>query len=264
MLTMVETQTHYEHLRVAPEATAEEIRESYRRLSARYHPDRHPRHPDAAARIMAVINVAYDVLSDPSRRASYDRSIGLPGARASGPGAGHAPRTARRPPHHGVRAWRAGTEARRRRQVVRRLAAGSLAFVVIAFGGIVWLLGATAPGWGWQQHEGPAIGSLGASGDDTRAGSERRSERHVRPLDAPDGSPWPMFTGELAGHARRYADGDARLVLDNQLGDSDVYAKLLRVTDDGLVCTGSDCLDTVLQLRPPFGWHKPDGLRGVT
>jgi hypothetical protein len=30
------------------------------------------------------------------------------------------------------------------------------------------------------------------------------------------------------------------------------------------MCTGSDYLDTVLQLRPPFAWHQPDGLRGVT
>ena len=29
-------------------------------------------------------------------------------------------------------------------------------------------------------------------------------------------------------------------------------------------CTGSDCLDTVLQLRRPLVWHKPGGLRGVT
>ena len=29
-------------------------------------------------------------------------------------------------------------------------------------------------------------------------------------------------------------------------------------------CTGSDCLDTVLQLRLPFGWHTPDGLQEVT
>ena len=29
-------------------------------------------------------------------------------------------------------------------------------------------------------------------------------------------------------------------------------------------CTASDCLDTLLQLRPPFAWHKPDGLQGVT
>jgi hypothetical protein len=29
------------------------------------------------------------------------------------------------------------------------------------------------------------------------------------------------------------------------------------------ICTGSDCLDTVLQLRRPSAWHKPDGPRGV-
>jgi uncharacterized protein YyaL (SSP411 family) len=29
-------------------------------------------------------------------------------------------------------------------------------------------------------------------------------------------------------------------------------------------CTGSDCLDTLLQLRPPFARHKPGGLQGVT
>jgi len=31
-----------------------------------------------------------------------------------------------------------------------------------------------------------------------------------------------------------------------------------------LLCTGSNYLDTVLQLRLPFAWHRPDGLRGVT
>ena len=38
---------------------------------------------------------------------------------------------------------------------------------------------------------------------------------------------------------------------------------VLRRPHDTL-CTGSHCLDTVLQLRPPFGRHTPDGLRGVT
>ena len=28
-------------------------------------------------------------------------------------------------------------------------------------------------------------------------------------------------------------------------------------------CTGSHCLDTVLQLRRPFAWHKPGGLHRV-
>lgn len=38
----------------------------------------------------------------------------------------------------------------------------------------------------------------------------------------------------------------------------------LRRINQGAACTGSDCLDTLLQLRPPFAWHRPDGLQGVT
>jgi glutamin-(asparagin-)ase len=34
--------------------------------------------------------------------------------------------------------------------------------------------------------------------------------------------------------------------------------------DDKYDCTGSDCLDTVLQVRLPLAWHRPDGPRGVT
>ena len=54
--------------------------------------------------------------------------------------------------------------------------------------------------------------------------------------------------------------------------DPDFFANIKFVTDlqetqDNMQifieCTGSDCLDTVLQLRLPFAWHKPDGLRRV-
>jgi len=38
----------------------------------------------------------------------------------------------------------------------------------------------------------------------------------------------------------------------------------LGMSQSRISCTGTDYLDTVLQLRPPFAWHKPDGLRGVT
>jgi hypothetical protein len=31
--------------------------------------------------------------------------------------------------------------------------------------------------------------------------------------------------------------------------------------EPNIACTGPDYLDTVLQLRPPFAWHKPNGLR---
>ena len=44
---------------------------------------------------------------------------------------------------------------------------------------------------------------------------------------------------------------------------SEVFGKL-DVVKFSLTCTASDCLDTLLHLRPPFAWHKPDGLQGVT
>lgn len=71
---MAQAQDHYEVLQVHPSAHADVIHAAYRRLALLYHPDRNP--SAEAARIMARINVAYEVLSDPQRRAEYDRERG--------------------------------------------------------------------------------------------------------------------------------------------------------------------------------------------
>ena len=47
------------------------IRKAYLRKARRSHPDLHPDDPDASER-MAALNIAYDTLSDPTRRARYD------------------------------------------------------------------------------------------------------------------------------------------------------------------------------------------------
>jgi molecular chaperone DnaJ len=57
---------------VAPTATTDEIRQAYRGLARRLHPDRAG--PASSAR-MAVVNQAWFVLSDPGRRAIYDASL---------------------------------------------------------------------------------------------------------------------------------------------------------------------------------------------
>ena len=61
----------YATLGVAPSATTEEIKRAYRKLARQYHPDRNPGDADAEARFKEV-QVAYDTLSDPQRRAEYD------------------------------------------------------------------------------------------------------------------------------------------------------------------------------------------------
>jgi energy-coupling factor transporter ATP-binding protein EcfA2 len=44
----------------------------------------------------------------------------------------------------------------------------------------------------------------------------------------------------------------------------DAHAWCQNMTREALMCTGSDYLDTVLQLKPPFAKHRLGGLRGVT
>src|SRR5258705_6576487 len=64
-------QTPYEVLGVKPDASADDIRKAYRKLAKQFHPDLNPGKPEAEARFKAV-SAAYDLVSDPDRRARYD------------------------------------------------------------------------------------------------------------------------------------------------------------------------------------------------
>jgi len=61
---------YYQLLQITSAATFDEVHKAYRSLALQYHPDRNPR-PDAAA-TMVLLNEAYAVLSEPSRRREYD------------------------------------------------------------------------------------------------------------------------------------------------------------------------------------------------
>jgi curved DNA-binding protein CbpA len=62
----------YKLLQVDPEADIEIIQVAYRKLAQRYHPDVVP--GPEAARLMAELNAARDLLADPAARAALDRS----------------------------------------------------------------------------------------------------------------------------------------------------------------------------------------------
>jgi hypothetical protein len=62
--------SHYEVLQVSPRADQEVIQAAYRALARSYHPD--VSQDPNAARLMGALNAAYEVLSDPERRARYD------------------------------------------------------------------------------------------------------------------------------------------------------------------------------------------------
>ena len=69
----------YSVLGVARAASDAEIRAAYHALVAKYHPDRYQGNPleDLATEKLAEINRAYEILSDPARRAAYDSGRGF-------------------------------------------------------------------------------------------------------------------------------------------------------------------------------------------
>jgi curved DNA-binding protein CbpA len=60
---------YYEFLQISPNADPETIHRVYRFLAARFHPDNHQ---SGNVEMFGKLRVAYDILSDPGRRAEYD------------------------------------------------------------------------------------------------------------------------------------------------------------------------------------------------
>ncbi|XP_010528905.1 PREDICTED: dnaJ homolog subfamily B member 1-like [Tarenaya hassleriana] len=68
---------YYRALLVDRNASDEELKRAYRKLAMKWHPDKNPNNKTHAEAKFKQISEAYDVLSDPQKRADYDRYGGV-------------------------------------------------------------------------------------------------------------------------------------------------------------------------------------------
>ena len=81
----MEKRDYYEVLGVSKDASADEIKKAYRKKAMQYHPDRNPGDKEAEEKFKEAAE-AYDVLSNPDKKARYDQfgMAGMDGAYGQG------------------------------------------------------------------------------------------------------------------------------------------------------------------------------------
>eukprot|EP00906_Rhabdomonas_costata_P014524 RCo020878 len=62
---------YFQILGVSRDASADDIKKAYRRLAIKYHPDKNPDSKEEAEKMFKEISEAYQVLSDPQKKAAY-------------------------------------------------------------------------------------------------------------------------------------------------------------------------------------------------
>ncbi|AHF70172.1 J domain-containing protein [Pseudomonas cichorii] len=252
---MQRTLTHYEQLKVARDATPEQIKQAYRRLAQQLHPDRNPA-PDASDR-MGILNASHDVLADAQKRAAYDaqlayeeqraqeaylrsRQLQTAGARAASAYAAAAPAT--RPAQPRAAQANAAPQSpgpssrasrRKRRRSVLRWA---LVFMIFCGAG-VWMGYDPNAGKAYVPTESLPVAHTWVKPAPVHAPAEAPIGNPIKLVDPaqpecvipdldPMGAPWPQKAGYLKDMPLRKDNGWSQIIIDNTGGESAVYAKV--------------------------------------
>ncbi|WP_159628108.1 J domain-containing protein [Massilia puerhi] len=259
---MAKIHTHYDNLKVSRHAPQEVIRASYKALSQKYHPDKNPG-DEKSARIMAVVNTAYNVLSDPVRRKEHDEWIASEEWEVEWLESSNAKEG--QPRKHGEQAETPPGGKPRRRRLWRDprwwlgltscFVAGAIAAVLtiehqpdivpsaLAWSGVAQPEGiktghADAPGVdassdGWARRIGPdgakgpppAVRALAV----TQLAVPARvpdCSTDLQTLAAPSGDPWPLESSYLPGYPVGNDGEEMQVSIDNSANPGPVFVKL--------------------------------------
>lgn len=240
--------THYDNLQITQEASPEDIRLAYRRLSKKYHPDLN-RDPDAH-RIMQMINEAYAVLSDPARRAEHDRwiisqkqpviQITIQQPAPTGAAAAQSVPFVPAPNKKlqtvmltaallllGLLVWQVWYIWQEQRQPDPQQPAVSPAAAILADGGSASAIGAARPLPDASDATVEAASGVLAAPLGITVNTNPTDEPYIQPTAAPNGSPWPRDSNYVEGYPLVLGTGGYRLYVENIRNSSDVFAELL-------------------------------------
>ncbi len=206
---MAQIHTHYDNLKVARNAPPEVIRAAYKALSQKFHPDRNPGNSEAA-RIMSIINISYEVLSDPDRRQEHDLWVAQQeraSAQATKPNnqPQQTPRQTRTTPPPLPKVSAGGVIAHLFRYWPLYVMAASFVLILAT--------------------DKPSTPPPGPKPYQANPAPER--PEYVRSSTAPNGQPWPSSAGYVGGFKRLHTDGLSTVTVDNSRNDSDVFVKLV-------------------------------------
>lgn len=216
--------THYDNLQLSQDASAADIRQAYRRLSKRYHPDLN-NDPDAH-RIMQLVNRAYEILSNPASRAEHDRWIAAQYRRRF---------EAMVPRAQPITYYTTEDEipANNSKKTQIHLLIGLLIISVLLLSIALW------QGWDWLKRNSIQNGNLthnntptivqiqvNPSPNNTRITSESTNNHYIRPDTAPNGAPWPKESDYIASYPKIEGMGNSTIIADNVRNSSDVFAQL--------------------------------------
>jgi hypothetical protein len=166
---------------------------------------------------MQSLNAAFEVISDPVRRAEYDRTLVPTEADTTRHSGGSA----------SIRSWiRSGKQNLshlvdridpvRKITPARWIARGAFVLLVL---------------WALNLDREPSLHAdtpfANSSNNASKSSSDPVKSVFQRPTLAPDGTPWPVQAANIPGYPTAFNDGKSVITLDNSRNTEDVFVKLV-------------------------------------
>jgi DnaJ domain len=213
--------THYENLKVTRKAPIEVIRASYKAMAQKYHPDLNGGNAESL-RIMTLLNLSYEVLSDPAKRTEHDAWIAQqeasPAQTVQMPKPRPSPQRSPNPPPvyepSPIPQSTVNTSSNTIK-LLRHLFNYRVIYICLGI-------------WAWYAStEHTPSGSTAVNTAPLPQKTNYNKPTYVKPTASPLGHLWPQSASYVKGYKVLAQPGLSTVTIDNSSNDNDVFVKLM-------------------------------------